>query len=99
MIFEKFDVESIIDCVKFTIVPAKNIVACPRKSHGFAYFIDGEATYTFPHKKISIFRFRLKAPPARHPPRQRLQTGAFSEYYDESVKRYFDAHDTRIATC
>ncbi len=54
MIFEKFDVESIIDCVKFTIVPAKNIVACPRKSHGFAYFIDGEATYTFPRKKISV---------------------------------------------
>lgn len=54
MIFEKFDVETIIGCAKITIVPARSIIASSRKSHGFAYFIDGEAIYTFQQKKINI---------------------------------------------
>ena len=54
MIFDSFDVDSIVDCAKLTILPAKNIIADPRRFHGFAYFMDGEATYHFPDKQIKV---------------------------------------------
>lgn len=54
MIFDNFDIDIIVNCNKLTILPNKRIIGSPREWHGFAYFIDGEAVYSYTNKEMHV---------------------------------------------